>query len=134
MMSLTPGLFSISSTLNASQQTLIADSFVWWPLQTADGRLVFFQGTPDPTNFSQYNISLMGSATDAADQWQVLRSKILHLPAGGFQEADWSPDGNFIVARLFHLPSKTSEVILLGLQETPNLFLMQDGTNLRFGR
>ncbi len=134
MMSSTPGLFSISSSSNASQETLIAESYVWWPHQAVDGRLLFFQGMPDPINFSQYNISLMGPATNGDGQWQVLRSDILHLPAGGFPEADWSPDGNYLVARLFHLPSKTSEVIMIGLQETPNLYLMQDGTNLRFGR
>ncbi len=134
MMSSTPGLFSISSNPNASQQTLIADSFVWWPQQATDGRLLFFQGTPDLTNFNQFNISLMEPASEAAGLWQVLRNNILHLPAGGFLEADWSPDVNFLVARLFHLPSKTSEVIMLGLNETPDLFLMQDGTNLRFGR
>jgi len=134
MMSSTPGLFSISSSPKANLQTLIADSFIWWPQQIPDGSLVYFQGTPDATNFSQYNISLMGAATDPIGQWQVLRNNILNLPAGGFPEADWSPDGNFLVARLFYLPNKISEVILLGRQETPNLFLMQDGTNLRFGR
>jgi hypothetical protein len=134
MMSSTPGLFSIAANLNATPQTLIPGSFIWWPQQTSEGRLLFFQGTPDPTNLSQYNISLMGPATEAVGQWQVLRRDILHLPAGGFPEAVWSPDGNFLVARLFHLPSKTSEVIMLGLQESPNLYLMQDGTNLRFGR
>jgi len=134
MMSSTPGLFSISATPNATLQTLIADSFVWWPNQMADGRLLFFQGTPDPTNSTQYNISLMGPDPDAIGQWQVLRKDILHLPAVGFSEAAWSPDGNFLVARLFHLPGKTSEVIMLGLQDTPMLYLMQDGTNLRFGK
>jgi Tol biopolymer transport system component len=134
MMSSTPGLFSISATLNATPQTLISDSFVWWPVQTAEGRLLFFQGTPDPTNPAQYNISLMEPSPDAIGQWQVLRENILHLTADGFPEAIWSPDGNFIVARLFHLPGKISEVVMLGLQETPMLYLMQDGTNLRFGK
>ena len=134
MMSSTPGLFSISATLNATPQTLIPDSFVWWPNQMADGRLLFFQGKPDPTNPTQYNVSLMGPDPASLGQWQVLRGNILHLPAAGFPEAVWSPDGNFLVARLFHLPGKTSEVVMLGLQDSPMLYLMQDGTNLRFGR
>jgi Tol biopolymer transport system component len=134
MMSTTPGLYSIAASLNASLQTLVTDTFIWWPHQGADERLVYFQGMPDPTNVSQYNISLMGPATDVIGQWQILRSNILHLPASGFPEAVWSPDGNFLAARLFHLPSKTSEVVLLGLEETPMLYLMQDATNLRFGR
>ncbi|HCC79685.1 MAG: hypothetical protein A2X25_08920 [Chloroflexi bacterium GWB2_49_20] len=134
MMSTTHGLYSIAASLNASLQTLVADTFIWWPYQGADGRLVYFQGTPDPTNASQFNISLMGPAAENLGEWQVLRNNILHLPAGGFPEAVWSSDGNFLAARLFHLPSKTSEVVLLGLEDTPMLYLMQDGTNLRFGR
>jgi TolB protein len=134
MMSTVPGLYIINASLNASEQTLIPDTFIWWPHQGADGRLVFFQGTPDPITPSQYNISLMGPSAEAVGQWQVLRSNILHLTAGGFPEAVWSPDGNFLAARLFHVPGKTSEVILLSLQDAPNLYLMQDGTNLRFGR
>jgi len=134
MMSSTPGLFSISAVSGAAQQTLISNSFIWWPYQAADGRLIFFQGTPNPTSPTQYDISLMGPSPDAVGQWQVLRENILHLTAAGFPEAIWSPDGNYIVTRLFHLPGKTSEVVMLGLQDTPMLYLMQDGTNLRFGK
>lgn len=134
MMTSTPGLFSISATQNASLQTLIQDAFVWWPNQTLDGRLLFFQGAPDPANPSQYKISLMGSTANNMDQRQVLRDNLLYLTAAGFSEAVWSPNGDLLVTRLIHFPANTSEVIMLGLQDTPMLYLFQDGTNLRFGK
>jgi Tol biopolymer transport system component len=134
MMDSTPGLYSITATPKASLQTVIPDVFCWWPYQSSDGRLVSFQGTPDPTDPSQYNISLMGVTSEAGNNWQVLRENILHLPEGGFPEAVWAQDGYFLAARLFHLPSKTTEVVLIGFGDTPMVYLMPTATNLRFGK
>lgn len=128
-----PGLFSISAKQNASLQTILPDVPSWWPFQGQDGRLVFFQGTPDPFDQSQYNISLMGSGIENGYNWQALRENILNLPEGGFPEATWSSDGYFLAARLFHYPSQISEVVLIGFGDTPMVYLMQSATNLRFG-
>lgn len=128
------GLFSITTKPDATLQPVFPEKYAWWPYQNPGGKLVFFQGIPDAENAGQYNVSLMGSDLEFGDQWQVLRENILQLPEGGFPEAVWSQDGYFVVARLFHLPSKTSEVVLIGFGDTPMVYLMETANNLRFGK
>ena len=134
MISSTPGLFSIAASAGAKQQTLVTDSFTWWPRQTPNGRLLYFQGLPDTKTPNQYNISLIATDADGVSNKQILRNDLLHLSASGFPEAVWSPDGYFLAAHLFHLPSKTNEIVLIGLGDTPMVYLMQTATNLRFGK
>ena len=134
MLSSNPGLFSIAATPAALQQTLVTDSFIWWPRQTSDGRLLFFQGLPDKKITNENIISLVATDSDGVSNRQILRNDILHLTTSGFLEAVWSPDGYFLVAHLFHLPGRTNEVVLIGLGDTPMVYLMQAATNLRFGK
>jgi Tol biopolymer transport system component len=134
MQTSTPGLFSIAAVPGASLQTLIPETFTWSPHMGNDGRLVFLQGVPNPVNSRQYMLSLMGASQEDIGQWQILRENILDLQVSGFSEATWSEDGQFLAAGLYHLPSQVSEVILISLAEFPPLYLMEAGSNLRFGR
>ena len=132
MMSTDPGLFSINATQGAADQSLINDSYIWWPNVNSSGNLVFFQGEPVPTAIGKYNLSLVSGA-GLSDPWQVLWPNILHLSASGFPEAVWSADGESVVVRVLHMPTRTSEVLFLSLDGSPPIFLLQDAWNIRFG-
>jgi TolB protein len=134
MISTVNGLFSIPATTGATQKALITDTFIWSPRQAPDGRLIYFEGSPEQTIPGAYHISLVITDQDGVSNKQILRKDILHLTASGFVEAAWSPDGYFLAAHLFHPTSKTSEIILLGLGDTPNIYLIQEASNLRFGK
>lgn len=134
MIETVPGLFSISASPGATLQELVSGNLTWWPWQTQDLRLDYFIGTPDPTNNGQYSISLVSTDADGKSNLQMLRKDLLYLTPSGFSDAAWLPDGSGIVARLFHIPSQTSELLLIPVQDAPSTFLLPDASNLRFGK
>ncbi|MFN2216131.1 MAG: NBR1-Ig-like domain-containing protein [Anaerolineales bacterium] len=133
MLSTNPGLYSISAAQGAAEQTLVSDEYIWWPFENSSGNLLFFQGEHDQTNPGKYNISVMaGNGFNAP--YQVIRENILQLTASGFIEAAWSADGSSVVAKLYRPPTKTNEVLFLNLDGSPPIYLIQDASNIIFGK
>lgn len=134
MMALEPGLLHVDAVPDAVVNPLISGSPTWWPYQSPDGRVLFFMGQSDAQDPNQFSVSLSALETAAPGTPQTLRPDLLRLSANGFREGLWSQDGTHIVASLYYPSLRVSEVILLGTDDSSYLHLLQDVSNLRWGR
>ena len=134
MMALDPGLLSIDAVSGALADPFIIGSPVWWPYQAPDGRVLFFMGQSDLQNPEQFSVSLYAFEGEALGTAQVLRANLLRLSGDGFREGLWSMQGSQVVASLYYPTLRVGEVIILGIDNAPFLFLLQDASGLKWGR
>ena len=115
-------LHSTESGLAGAIPTPITDAFSDAPTWSPEGDEILFISSYS-SGWEFYRYQLDGDTTvqlTGISPWA--------------RDPKWSPDGRALVVRLFHLPSKTSEVLLVSLKAENMVYLMETANNLRFGR
>lgn len=131
MLSLEPGLMRLPAAPDETPQTLIANTFVWWPTQALDGRLLYFAGAQIRDNPLEFAVSLFFADSSAADPVTLWQSAAI-LGDGDFDEALWAPDASLVIVK-FEPANRLQEILLLRTIGGPLVYLLPQASNLRWG-
>jgi TolB protein len=131
MMPADPGLWRSDLTA-AAPQALVSNAFVWWPVQSSDGSLLYFMDNQSSLEDASRTVLLYRS--DAAGvNAQNINPFAFQVHANDVFDVRWSKDTQYFAVQLRHLALGVDEVLFFDHSGAPPLFLMPQASQMKWG-